>query len=80
MGDLLTRFPSAEIVWCQEEPQNMGAWTFAEPRLYAVIEGLNAGRDRVVRYAGRPASASTASGLMSKHAAQRDQFIEEALG
>jgi 2-oxoglutarate dehydrogenase E1 component len=80
MGDLLMRFPSAEIVWCQEEPQNMGAWTFVEPRLYAVIEGLSAGRDRGVRYAGRPASASTASGLMSKHVAQRDQFIEEALG
>jgi 2-oxoglutarate dehydrogenase E1 component len=80
MGDLLSRFPSAEIVWCQEEPQNMGAWTFAEPRLYAVLEGLANGGKRAVRYAGRPASASTATGLMSKHMAQRDQFIEEALG
>ena len=80
MGDLLSRFPSAEIVWCQEEPQNMGAWTFAEPRLYAVLDGLSSGGKRGVRYAGRPASASTATGLMSKHVAQRDQFIEEALG
>jgi 2-oxoglutarate dehydrogenase E1 component len=40
---------------------------------------LNAGK-RTVRYAGRPASASTATGLMSKHVQQRDQFIEEALG
>jgi 2-oxoglutarate dehydrogenase E1 component len=79
MGDVLGRFPTAEIVWCQEEPQNMGAWTFVEPRLYAVLDGLNAGK-RTVRYAGRPASASTATGLMSKHVQQRDQFIEEALG
>ena len=79
MGDLLSRFPAAEIVWCQEEPQNMGAWTFAEPRLYAVLDGLGAA-SKPVRYAGRAASASTATGLMSKHVAQRDQFLEEALG
>jgi 2-oxoglutarate dehydrogenase E1 component len=79
MGDLLSRFPRAEIVWCQEEPQNMGAWTFVEPRLYAVLDGLDAGK-RMVRYAGRAASASTATGLMSKHVAQRDQLLEEALG
>jgi 2-oxoglutarate dehydrogenase E1 component len=79
MGDVLGRFPSAEIVWCQEEPQNMGAWTFVEPRLYAVLDGLNAGK-RTVRYAGRPAAASPATGLMSKHVQQREQFIDEALG
>jgi 2-oxoglutarate dehydrogenase E1 component len=79
MGDVLSRFPGAEIVWCQEEPQNMGAWSFVEPRLCAVLDGLNTGR-RTVRYAGRAASASTATGLMSKHVAQRDQFLEEALG
>jgi 2-oxoglutarate dehydrogenase E1 component len=78
MGDVLSRFPGAEIVWCQEEPQNMGAWSFVEPRLCAVLDGLNTGR-RTVRYAGRAASASTATGLMSKHVAQRDQFLEEAL-
>lgn len=79
MGDLLSRFPAAEIVWCQEEPQNMGAWTFVEPRLAAVLEGLGARRQKI-RYAGRPASASTATGLMKRHTEQRDQLIEEALG
>ncbi len=79
MGDLLSRFPKAEIVWCQEEPQNMGAWTFVEPRLYAVLDGLDTGK-RTVRYAGRAAAASPATGLMSKHIAQRDQLVEEALG
>ena len=79
MGDVLSRFPAAEIVWCQEEPQNMGAWTFvaAAPR-----NGARGHRRRkeAVRYAGRAASASTATGLMSKHTAQREQLIEEALG
>jgi 2-oxoglutarate dehydrogenase E1 component len=79
MGDVLSRFPNAEIVWCQEEPQNMGAWTFVEPRLCTVLDGLNTGR-RTVRYAGRAAAASPATGLMSKHVAQRDKFLEEALG
>jgi 2-oxoglutarate dehydrogenase E1 component len=79
MGDVLSRFPAAEIVWCQEEPQNMGSWTFVAPRLETVLEAIGAGK-KPVRYAGRAASASTATGLMSKHTAQRDQFIEEALG
>ena len=79
MGDVLSRFPAAEIVWCQEEPQNMGAWTFVAPRLETVLEGIGAGK-KPVRYAGRAASASTATGLMSKHMAQREQLTEEALG
>jgi 2-oxoglutarate dehydrogenase E1 component len=77
-GDLLSRFPDAEVVWCQEEPQNMGGWTFVEPRLSAVLDGLKQGH-KSVRYAGRAASASTATGLMSKHLAQRDHLIDEAL-
>jgi 2-oxoglutarate dehydrogenase E1 component len=79
MCDLLGRFPGAEIVWCQEEPQNMGAWTFVEPRIAAVLEVIKAG-DKKVRYAGRAAAAATATGLMSRHAEQRRQFLEEALG
>ena len=77
-GDLLSRFPEAEIVWCQEEPQNMGAWSFVEPRLCAVLETLKQGH-KSVRYAGRAAAASPASGLISKHIAQRDHLLDEAL-
>jgi 2-oxoglutarate dehydrogenase E1 component len=61
----LSRFKQAEIVWCQEEPKNMGAWSAAN-------------RSRA-RYAGRPASAATATGLMSKHLAQLKAFIDECL-
>jgi 2-oxoglutarate dehydrogenase E1 component len=79
LGDVLGRFRGAEIVWCQEEPHNMGAWSFVEPRIAAVLDMIKA-EHRRPRYAGRAASAATATGLMSKHAEQRTQFLEEALG
>jgi 2-oxoglutarate dehydrogenase E1 component len=74
----LGRFPNAEIVWCQEEPKNMGAWTFIEPNIEWVLNNLGA-HCRRARYAGRPASASTACGLMSKHLAELAAFLDEAL-
>ena len=75
----LSRFKNAELVWCQEEPRNMGAWFFVDTYLQWVLNQINATHKRP-RYAGRPASASTAVGLMSKHLAQLKQFLEEALG
>jgi 2-oxoglutarate dehydrogenase E1 component len=75
----LGRFPKAEMVWCQEEPRNMGAWSFIEPNLEWVLNQIDA-KHRRTRYAGRPASAATATGLMSKHLAQLETLLEEALG
>ncbi|MCK9913603.1 2-oxoglutarate dehydrogenase E1 component [Microbacteriaceae bacterium K1510] len=75
----LSRFKQAEIVWCQEEPRNMGAWFFVDVFLQWILNQIGA-KYRSVRYAGRPASASTAVGQMSKHLAQLKQFLEEALG
>ena len=72
----LSRFKKAEIVWCQEEPKNMGSWTFVEPYLEWVL-GQVGGKTKRPRYAGRPASAATATGLMSKHLAQLKAFLEE---
>jgi 2-oxoglutarate dehydrogenase E1 component len=79
LSECLARFPAAEIVWCQEEPQNMGAWTFVEPRIKAVLDMIGRGADGI-RYAGRPAAAATAVGTMSLHIKQRDRFLEESLG
>ncbi len=75
----LSRFPQAELVWCQEEPKNMGAWAFVEPYLEWVLNqiGTKAARPR---YAGRAAAAATATGLMSKHLDQLRAFLDEALG
>jgi len=75
----LSRFKQAEFVWCQEEPRNMGAWFFVEVFLQWIFNQIGIGSKRV-RYAGRPAAASTAVGLMSKHVAQLKHFLEEALG
>lgn len=74
----LSRFKKAEVIWCQEEPRNMGAWHFIEPYLEWVLNQVN-GVSRRPRYVGRAASAATATGLMSKHQAQLKAFLDEAL-
>ncbi|MGY4317412.1 2-oxoglutarate dehydrogenase E1 component [Bradyrhizobium sp. JR3.5] len=74
----LGRFKGAEVVWCQEEPRNMGSWHFIEPYLEWVLNQTNAANKRP-RYAGRPASAATATGLMSKHLAQLKALLDDAL-
>jgi 2-oxoglutarate dehydrogenase E1 component len=75
----LSRFKQAEIVWCQEEPRNMGAWFFVDTFIEWVLNQISA-KNRRPRYAGRPAMAATATGLMSKHQAQLKALLEEALG
>jgi 2-oxoglutarate dehydrogenase E1 component len=75
----LSRFQQAEMVWCQEEPKNMGAWSFIEPNLEWVLDHIEAKRRRP-RYAGRPASAATATGLMRKHQQELRLLLDEALG
>ena len=75
----LSRFKQAEIVWCQEEPRNMGSWFFVDTFIRWVLEQIGA-KYKQPRYAGRPASAATATGLMSKHLAQLKQMLDEALG
>ena len=75
----LSRFKAADVVWCQEEPKNMGSWTFVEPYLEWVL-GHAGSKVKRPRYVGRPASAATATGLMSKHTAQLNAFMEEAFG
>jgi 2-oxoglutarate dehydrogenase E1 component len=73
----LNRFPKAEIVWCQEEPRNQGAWTFVAPRIEQTVAQL--GGSARPRYVGRPEYASTAAGLMSQHNAELKAFLAEAL-
>jgi 2-oxoglutarate dehydrogenase E1 component len=70
----LAKFANArEVVWCQEEPQNQGAWY----RLRAYLRA-DALPKQVVAYAGRPVSATTAVGYMSLHIARQKQLIEDA--
>jgi 2-oxoglutarate dehydrogenase E1 component len=74
----LARFKQAEIVWCQEEPRNMGAWFFVDTFIEWVLNQIGA-KQRRPRYAGRPAAAATATGLMSKHLTQLKQLLDDAL-
>ncbi|MEN9717564.1 MAG: hypothetical protein RIQ99_442 [Pseudomonadota bacterium] len=76
----LARMPNLEdVVWCQEEPKNNGSWFFAEP---LVEEALTAAKSKVgrARYAGRAASASPATGLAKRHAAEQAALVADALG
>ena len=74
----LGRLKQAEIVWCQEEPRNMGCWHFVEPYIEWVLSQVG-GVSQRPRYVGRPASAATATGLASKHLAQLKAVLDDAL-
>jgi 2-oxoglutarate dehydrogenase E1 component len=74
----LERFKGAEIIWCQEEPKNQGYWTFVEPNIEWVLNKIGAKHGRA-RYVGRAASASPATGLASRHKAEQDALVNEAL-
>jgi len=74
LGRALARYPAArEWVWVQEESQNMGAWTFAAPRLHDLL-GLP------VQYVGRDASASPATGSKLVHDREQAEIVEAAVG
>lgn len=74
----LKPYKNADIVWCQEEPKNMGSWFFVEPEIEAVLGKLNhkAGR---ASYAGRAAAASPATGSLKTHNAEQAKLVDEAL-
>ncbi len=74
----LERFPNAEMIWCQEEPKNQGAWTFMEPNIEWVLNRIGAKHTRP-RYVGRATAASPATGLASQHKAQQAALVNEAL-
>ena len=79
IGELLARYPKADqVCWAQEEPANMGAWTFVEPNIEWVLTRIGARHTRPT-YAGRAAAASPATGLASQHKAQQEALVNDAL-
>ncbi len=78
VSETLKQFPNADVVWCQEEPENMGYWHFVDRRIETVLTELKhkAGRPR---YVGRPEAASPATGLLKRHNEEQAQLIDEAL-
>ncbi|XWN32524.1 MAG: 2-oxoglutarate dehydrogenase E1 component [Devosia sp.] len=73
----LKRFPNAELVWCQEEPANMGGWSFVQVYLDWCLQQTRMANSRV-RYVGRLAAASPATGLARRHKQQLESFLEQA--
>jgi 2-oxoglutarate dehydrogenase E1 component len=72
LREMLKPFPkSAKLVWCQEEPQNMGAWSFIEPRLRTLFCSE-------IAYAGRDASASPAVGALARHKREQAALVADA--
>lgn len=74
----LTGYENAEIVWCQEEPKNMGSWNFVNEWIEEALIGMKHKKPRP-RYVGRDAAASPATGLMKRHIAQQKALVDEAL-
>ncbi len=76
----LERYASArDVVWLQEEPSNMGAWSFVQPRLNELLEELHGHCESHARYMGRPASASPATGSAKVHQLEQDSIIDDVL-
>ena len=75
LTETIARYPNAaELVWCQEEPKNMGAWTFMESRLENLLP-----RCERPRYIGRDASASPATGSYAVHLQEQERLVKKAL-
>ncbi len=75
----LAPYLNADVVWCQEEPENMGSWTFVDRRIEKVLSRLDMKVRRPV-YVGRDAAASPATGLAKTHMAQQARLVATVLG
>ncbi|WP_404381613.1 2-oxoglutarate dehydrogenase E1 component [Caenispirillum salinarum] len=75
----LSRYKNAEVVWCQEEPANMGYWQFVDRRIEFALESIDGHKSRKATYVGRKASASPATGLFKVHVAEQTGLVEDAL-
>jgi 2-oxoglutarate dehydrogenase E1 component len=75
---VLAPYRRAQVAWCQEEPENMGAWTYLDRRLEKLLGGLDVAARRPV-YIGRAEAASPATGLAKRHAAEQAALVSTAL-
>ena len=78
LANVLRRYKKAKIIWCQEEPKNMGAWNTVRNYIDRTLEMINL-KDINVKYVGRQASSSTATGNANKHLAQQKEILEKIL-
>ena len=78
LANLLKRYEKAKFIWCQEEPKNMGAWNTVRNYIDRTLEIIQF-TEKKVKYVGRNASSSTATGNLNKHLAQQKEILEKIL-
>ena len=78
LARVLKKYNKAEFIWCQEEPKNMGAWNTVRNYIERTLEMSNF-RDINIKYVGRSASSTTATGNANKHLAQQKEILEKIL-
>ena len=78
LAKVLKKYKKAKFVWCQEEPKNMGAWNTVRNYIERTLEMINF-KDINIKYVGRSASSSTATGNANKHLAQQKEILEKIL-
>lgn len=78
LGEVLKTYKKAEVVWCQEEAENQGAWTFLDRRIESVLAFVKH-KSKRPRYVGRVGAASPATGLLSRHVEEQAALVDEAL-
>jgi 2-oxoglutarate dehydrogenase E1 component len=78
LAELLAPYRHCHLVWCQEEPRNMGAWEYIEDLIREVAEEIGCEKP-APRYAGRPTAAATATGILERHEAERAELLDDAL-
>jgi 2-oxoglutarate dehydrogenase E1 component len=79
LAAMLKKYKNAKFYWCQEEPQNMGAWNTVRNYIERTMEIIQSKSDKV-KYIGRKPSASTATGNLNKHLAQQKEIMEKVVG
>jgi len=75
----LKRYPNAEISWVQEEPMNMGAFSYIAPRLATALRELGRGTFEDIKYVGRTSGAATATGFGSVHKQEQTELVQKAM-
>ena len=79
MAQELGRYPSGEVIWCQEGPENQGGWFFVDRRIEAVLAELGGKCKRPV-YVGRAPGAAPATGSLKRHNKEQEAILNQALG
>ena len=78
LAKVFKRYKKAQFIWCQEEPKNMGAWNTVRNYIERTLEMINF-KDINIKFVGRSASSSTATGNANKHLAQQNEILEKIL-